>query len=228
VTSLAVVLVLLWAGVAAAGFPQSIKEKVPAGGTGEATSSAVPSTAKQGTIEVDPTTNDDTFKHLALVLSKTPSKAKRLLTCLEIALSPLPYADGPEDFEDTANTLFALFLKGCIDLAMQLPVKQAAAFGPYTPTATTPGCSRLAKSISITITHANGKYTLHAHGTTHKPSGTLPAQISCRRKGHGALLTVKSSTKGKTLRQAVGPNLRIGFANRTKKTLGVKTTFAVK
>jgi hypothetical protein len=227
--SLALIVVLIWTGVASAGFPQSIKTNVPAGGSAEITSSGLPTTAKQGTIEVHPLPGQlALFAELVDTFAGLPSPAARFLFCVLASASAKKFDDLSEDFTVRAPNLTVLFLKACINFVLQLELSSSANAPAFSATATTKPCWKTAREISIKVTHANGTYTLHAHGTTHKPTHKNPAQVSCVVKNHGTFFTLKSAVKGKTLRKVVGPKLSIGFVNRGSKPVTVKTTFAVK
>jgi hypothetical protein len=233
VTSLTVVLILLGTGVASAHFPQSIDNTIPADGEGASTSSAIPSTARQGTIAAVPATagDDAGFKALGLELSTLPTKGAKFIHCLGFSLSNIPYTGSfDEDASETAPTLFLLFLNACLQIAFDIDHQAAKAFtaAPSSTSATPKPCFRLGIQVAITITKANGKFTMHIKGTTQKWSGKGPAVVTCQVKNHGAFMTLKPRLKGKTLRKAVGPKMGIGVVNPGSKPVTVKTTFAVK
>jgi hypothetical protein len=163
------------------------------------------------------------------VLSTLPSKGAKFLHCLGFSLSPFPYPNQIEDFDEAASTLFLLFLNACLQIAFDLDKQSAAsAPAPFAVAAAPKPCSRLGMQIGITITKANGKFHMHVKGTTKKWSGKAPAVTTCQIKNKGVSLTLKPRLKGKTLRKAVGPKLGIGFVNHGSKPVTVKTTFAVK
>src|SRR5437667_5124595 len=137
VTSLTVALVLVWTGVASAGYPASIKTTVPAGGTGGSISPGVPSTAKQGTIAANPATADDIppFEELAVILKTfAPSPGARFLACVMLATSSKNLVNKSEDFTLSASNLVALFLKACIEVVLDLETSTSTKTVAFSPT----------------------------------------------------------------------------------------------
>ena len=229
---LAVVVALVAFGAlaspAAARLPAKIDLTVPPGGNAMATSPTLPADVKQGTITVKPDDGDaDLFNRLTGILSGTPTKGLRALTCVLIAFQIVDReGEGslPVSFDEDDSTLQLLFLNACLKLALSLPSTQAA---PRAATAATGPCARMRTAVGMKVTRSGGRYRAHVEGTPHKPTGRSALIVSCRRVGNGMKVTMRPRSRRRTLRSVAGSKIGIALASPADATKSVRvhTTF---
>lgn len=78
--------------------------------------------------------------------------------------------------------------------------------------------------VPIQISRAGSGYRVAAQGRTFRPRRS-PLAVSCRRRGSGLVISVRSRRRGGTLRGLLGPHLTIGFANRGSRSVRLRTTY---
>jgi hypothetical protein len=213
----------------AANFPSSVEVGVPGPGDATVTSPTLPATAKRATITVTPDTSADArlFDLLTEELTSKPTRGARVIACVLIYASVA--ASAPDEdvaFGLTDPTLQDLFLHVCLRLALALPTQHKASSAPSS--ASKASCSRVDKAIGVRITRSGAGYRAQVEGRTHKPRGRSSLVISCQHKGKGLQITIRPRLRGRTLQQAVGSTLGIGFTNpTTSRAVHVRTTFQI-
>jgi len=232
VTALATSLVLVWSGVALAGFPEHATVTVPAnGGNATVHTSPFPGTSTSGSITVAPKAVNESIadKAFQTILAEQPTKGLRLLHCVFMTFidGQITLADNETTDDESGPNLQALFLLACIRVALSLPPPSAAHFAAAGTTA--PSCGRADKAVAMTVTRVGSTWTVNVSGMTHAPTVASRARISCRLKGSGAAIGLRPRVRGKNLRWALsGSEIRIGYVNRTPNDVGVKMTFGVR
>lgn len=212
------------APAASAHFPQTATGTIPAGGNLAVTSSNLPPDATQATITAQPANAGDTvFDKLTKVLSLGATRGQRVVFCAAmygLLLRP-PSPNDPK--EDDGNEVLALLmLKMCLHIALTLqPSGQARAAAA--------ACPQQVLSVPVKIRRSAGRYTVRTSTPRLQKRATGKVRMTCRRKGRGIQIRLRSRVRGKPLRSTVGKNLALGYLNPSGTTSAtVKTTFAVR
>jgi hypothetical protein len=209
---------------------------VPGPGNGETMTDQLPTGATVGKIEVQSTNTDlggSGFDKLVdIVVQANPvfghvnRTAQRIIACAFISalLNNGVATDEGYTFTETNPVLEILTLNVCLRVALALSGLHAADVAA----AASSQCSMAVHAITVKITKTRGGYTGKVNGRSHKTTlRRAPAVVSCRRTRRGLELTIRPRTRGKTLRQAVGPMLGMAFLNPTNRPLHVRTSFIV-
>ena len=217
---------LVVAGSASGNFPQSISQTIPGGGESSATSSTLPPTAMSATITVKPSSSADNavFSDLTEMLSATPTRGARVLTCVALYFLAKQFFGEDEDSELSDPSLQLLFLRACLQLAVNISQQQHGALASQASAA----CPQKRVAVGMRVTNSGGTYHLHVKGTTRRPKGRSPLVVSCRRLGAGLQISLHARARGTPLAQVVGPTLGIGLFNPPSgRSAHVSTTFSV-
>jgi hypothetical protein len=209
---------------------ESGKVTLSADSYGSQSTDTVPDPAGKAVIGVSPDSPPDAvpFDNLwfAIVDAKPNLKGiqnqtvQRFITCqllafalttgklneMDVSVRSKPYQDA------TAATFFV-----CLALAFaEPPASQGRA-------ASLPPCGAPV-GVPVQISRSGRTYSVGAQGQTFKPRRS-PLAVSCRRKGKGLVITVRSRRRGTRLRKLLGPHLTIGFANHTSSPVHFRTTY---
>ena len=226
----AIVVSLVVVATAFGNFPQSTEVTVPAGGEGTVTSSPLPATATAATITVTPSSPADTqlFDSLTETLSTATSPKARVLTCVFIyAALKLIYLEAPPSYTESDPSLQLLFLQACLELAFK--VSQPPQGGTRAASDASAACPQRNLGVGMRVSGSAGHYVVHVAGSAHKAARRSALVVSCQRAGPGIQINLRPRARGRTLRQAVGPTLGIGFFNpSTGGSVHVNTTFSVR
>ena len=215
-------------GFGANGGTETSMDTIPAGGLGETHTDNLPAKVTQGTIDMEnqEAATGDTLIDVAFALAEVPTPGKRFVACAMMTYGKTPPREVVKLTQGDPS-LQLLFFAVCIRIAQLLPPPPA----PQADLARTtgPACSEQRRAVAIKVTRSGRGYQGVVNGPTFTPRTRSKVIVTCRRTRTGGLLiTVKPRKRGQTLRQAVGPTLGIGFANRGKKPLTIRTTFTVK
>jgi hypothetical protein len=210
---------------------------VPGPGDAMVQTDQLPASATQATIQVGPVTNTNLggagFDQLVdIVVTANPRFAKvnrtaqRIIACAFISAlfaGATTNAEGDEVFTETDPTYEVLALDMCLRIALSLSAKHA----PNAGISAAATCRRADRAIAMKITATGSGYRGQVNGRTHRPSRRAPVTIACQRTAAGLALTIRPSTRGRTLQQSVGPTLGIAFVNPSNKPVGVRVSFVV-
>ena len=86
-------------------------------------------------------------------------------------------------------------------------------------------CSTAVVSIPVQISRSGSRYTVQANSVVSRASGRGPLVVSCRVKGIGMLINLRTPNRRQKLRSVVGPKLSLGYSNPTKKSVGFHAAF---
>lgn len=212
------------APAASAHFPQSLTSTVPANGEAGVISSPIPPTATSATITAEPApgTSDSEFGDLTAIFSGAQAtRGQAVLFCVAFCaftLSPDVVRD-----DETAQDLGVLWLNMCLHIALTLQPSAGAR-------AAAAGCPQQVARTPVTVTRTGGRYhaTINTTPSVRKRLKT-PVRATCRRKGRGFQIRLRSRARGKPLRRALGAKIAIGYLNRSRiSSAAVKTSFAVR
>ena len=201
---------------------------VQPGGTGEIKTDNLPPKVDQGTIDMEnqEAATGDTLIDVAFALAEIPTPGKRFVACAMMTYGKSP-AKEVVNLTQNDPSLQLLFFAICIRIAQVLPPPPSVAADMARTSG--PSCSEQRTAVPIKITRTRGGYQGQVNGSTFTPRTPSKVIVTCRRtKNGGLLITVKPRNRHSTLRQAVGPTLGIGFANRGKKPAPIRATFTVK
>lgn len=201
---------------------------VPAGGTGGIQTDNLPPKVDQGTIDMEnqEAATGDTLINVAFALAEIPTPGKRFVACAVMTYGKTPAKEVVNLTQDDPS-LQLLFFAICIRIAQVLPPPPSVVADMAR--ASGPSCSEQRTAVPIKILRSRSGYQGVVNGSTFTPRTRSKVIVTCRRTRRGGLLlTVKPRKRGQTLRQAVGPTLGIGFANRGNKPAPIRVTFTVK
>jgi hypothetical protein len=213
--ALAAAVLALTASAAGAKLPASITIDIPPGGSATMTSPALPPTATKATVEIAPR-EDSMLRNLRVAFATIRSKKARLLGCLIFATAGFA---GKEVASISAieDSLQALFLSACIELARGTPFQEQARTAAA-------GCGGGGLGVPMTISGTKGRFELAAEGTPRARRSPLVGR--CRRVGGALRLTLRGRRRGVPIRRIVGRKVSVGVANASPATGGpVTTTF---
>jgi hypothetical protein len=209
---------------------------VPGPGNGATMTDQLPMAATEAKIQVQSTNTDlagSGFDKLVDVVVDANPKfgnvnrtAQRIIACVFISalLNNGVETDQGYQFTETDPVFETFTLNLCLRIALALSGFHAADVAAPASS----GCSMAVHAISVKITKTRGGYTGKVNGRSHKTTlRRAPAVVSCRRTRKGLELTIRPRTRGKTLRQAVGPMLGMAYLNPTNHPLHVRTSFIV-
>jgi hypothetical protein len=86
-------------------------------------------------------------------------------------------------------------------------------------------CSSAVISIPVQISRSGSRYTVQANSAVSRASGRGPLGLSCRLKGIGMVIQLRTRKHRQKLRSVVGPQFSIGYSNPTTKSVGFRATF---
>jgi hypothetical protein len=86
-------------------------------------------------------------------------------------------------------------------------------------------CSSAVISIPVQISRSGSRYTVQANSVVSRASGRAPLAVSCRLKGIGMVIQLRTRTHRQKLRSVVGPKFSIGYSNPSKKSVGFHAAF---
>jgi hypothetical protein len=209
---------------------ESGKVALPADSSGSQSTDTVPTSSTKAVIGVSPDAPPDVvpFDDLwfAIVSAKPKLKdiqnqtVQRFITCQLLAFSltsgklqEMDVQVRTKPFQDAYAATFFV----CLAVAFaEPPASQANA-------AAAPPCGAPV-GVPIQISRSGRTYDVGAQGRTFKPR-RAPLAVSCRRKGKGLVISVRSRRRGGRLRKLLGPHLTIGFANRSSSAVHFRTTY---
>jgi hypothetical protein len=216
----------------AAHFPQTAPVVVPGPGDATVTSSTLPASATQATVDVVPGPNQTVkeFDQLtAAVVENYPTlkrlnqKSRRILTCVFMTAGTLsPNVFGAESFKLFDPAFQVLVLADCLRIVLALPTQASDV-----ATSAAASCKRLRETIPIQVTHTGSGYTSRVNATPRAAHGRPPLTVSCRRRGPGFRIAIRPRKHGRKLTQVLGSTLGIGFVNRTTSPVDLRATIAV-
>jgi hypothetical protein len=215
----------------AAHFPQTAPVMVPGPGDATVTSSTLPASATQATVDLVPgpsQTAKDFDELTAAVVGNFPKlkrlnqKSRRILTCVFMTAGTLNNDFGFDQFRLSNPVYQVLALSECLQLVLALPAPAADVAGSAAAT-----CKRLSETIPVQVTHTSSGFTGQVNATPRPAHGRSPVTVSCRRNGVAFRLTIRPSKHGRRLTQALGSTLGIGFVNRTTSPVDLRATIAV-
>lgn len=119
---------------------------------------------------------------------------------------------------DNAN---AAILAMCIQAA----VTGQQSTGAARDAASRTRCGTAVVSFPVQIARSGSRYTIQANSAVSRASGRNPLAVSCRAKGNGMVIKLRTRKRGQKLRSVVGPKFSIGYSNPTKKPVGFRATF---
>ncbi len=204
---------------------------------GESATDTVPGTATQASLFIEPLSRSDlaTFDGVwedvvnayPNVNGITSIPLRRALTCVVLARSVTALAKAQRLMTTGSlaadRSIYASFLTTCI----QMTVLAQQAAGPARAAPASAGCSMASVAVPILISRTSSGYVVKLDGETSKASGRGPLAVSCKVKGNGIQVGIRSRSHRRKLRQVVGPHLRVGYANSTNRSLTIKTTFTL-
>jgi hypothetical protein len=209
---------------------------VPGPGNGETMTDQLPTAATEAKIEVQSTNTDlggSGFDKLVdVVVDANPRfgnvnrTAQRIIACAFISALVNNGVESDQGYTFTeADPVFeTLTLNVCLRIALALSGLHAADVAA----AGSSRCSMAVHAVAVRITKTRAGYAGNVNGRSHKTTlRHAPAVVSCRRTRRGFELTIRPRTRGKTLRQAVGPMLGMAYLNPTSHPLHVRTSFIV-
>lgn len=153
---------------------------------------------------------------------------RRAITCAVMARASAATVASAYQVQEqgqiAGNDLYAAFLSICIQVTVlgQQNAGSAAAAGPASA-----GCAQANVSVPFLVSRTRTGYLFKLTGRTSKAKVRGPLAISCRTKGKGIQVSIKSRSRRRHLRQIVGPHLRLGFSNPTNRSLTIRTTFRI-
>jgi len=86
-------------------------------------------------------------------------------------------------------------------------------------------CSTAVVSLPVQISRSGSRYTVAANSAVSRASGRGPLVVSCRVKGSGMVINLRTRNRRQKLRSVVGPKFSIGYSNPTKKSVGFRAAF---
>jgi hypothetical protein len=160
-------------------------------------------------------------------LSKvTSTPVRRAVTCAILARASAAIVASSYKVQEQGqlqgNDLFATFLSICIQVTVLAQQQTAATAAGHAASA---GCAQANVAVPFLVSRTRSVYRFQLVGRTSKASGSGPLAVSCRAKGNGIQVSIKPRSRHQKLRQVVGPNLRVGFANPTKRSLIIQATY---
>ena len=207
---------------------------LPPNNYGSQSTDTVPSDAKTADITVSPPAPPDKLPFDDLwftIVDQVPNLksvqnkvVQRFITCQLFAYSVSMDAAGKLDdqgvFVTTRNwgNAFAASLYVCLALAFSEPPASgasAAAVGPC----------QAAVGVPIQVSRSGSRYRVGAQGRTFRPRRPPPLAVTCRRRGSGLVISLRSRRRGGTLRRLLGPHLTIGFANHGSSSVRFRTNY---
>ena len=200
-------------------FPQSVTGTVPAGGNLSVSSGSL-GNATNATITAAPADDSSArfFNGLTKVLSTGRTPGKRVLTC--VSLYAIVSGAVPNDvvsFKQTDPSLALLFLRLCLTVALSINNSQSAAHAAA-------GCPQLTAGVPVSVRRSGGRYTVTATGKLRGAKSAV--RVSCRRKGRGIQMRLRSRSRNRPLRKVLGDNLELGYLSPSGGSpVRVKTTF---
>lgn len=204
------------------GGTENVTMNMPADGSGVATRAPMPPSSTTGTVGVTATSDDSNFINaLTSMLSSAPTRGARVITCvfLNAALANML----GEDFTITDSSLQLLFIRMCLQLAlnMQQPQGPSARRGVVRAA----GCSQQPISVPIRITKTASGYKATVKGTPSKPKN-MRFRVACTRTAKSLKITLRPKTG--TLAKAIGPILHVGFISRSSSPGKLKIALGVR
>lgn len=193
---------------------------LPGNSDGAQVVSDLPAKTKNALIAIDGSLPDRSLAGLYYTLSASkPTLKARVLYCVG-AYSGTEDSAGFQEFTLNDSSLQVLFLSMCLHLAVQItrnhhPVAGGAAAG----------CRAHNVAVGLTVKRVGGRYVAHVSGTPFTPRRGPALSVSCRPHGRGVQLSVHPTARGRTLRQAVGPRLALGFVNPTSTSVGLHVSY---
>ena len=154
---------------------------------------------------------------------------RRVLTCAiftsrKADLLEGTYRKSPTEDEVAGRNAAAGFLAMCLQVAVlgQTPAAKTPAARDAKASRT---CSQALVSVALKITRTSSGYRIHPTGTTFKPKRPAGLVTSCKAKGSGLVINVRTRERRQNLTKIVGGHFNVGYSNPTSESVGLRNTF---
>jgi hypothetical protein len=209
------------------GGTENVTMDMPADGTGTATRTPMPASSTTGTVGVT-ASNDYLANSLTtFLLAQKPTRGARVVSCVLLTRTLLDGEDddGEEDANVSDPSLQLLFLKVCIQMALQLSQsgQSPRALGRL---AAGGKCGIARKAVHVKITKTASGYQAVMSGMSYTPKSSA-LRISCTPTAHGLKATMRPKSRARKLAQVIGPKIGVGFWNRSSSAGKLKISLGV-
>jgi hypothetical protein len=202
---------------------------LPANSYGSQSTDTVPPDARTADVSLVPDAPPDKvpFDNLWLaIVDEQPKLAgvksglvQRFITCNMLAIA-LTFSQLENENVDvplqTFNNAYSATLYVCLAIAFSQPPPSGATAAGSRPCQANVG-------VPIEISRSRSRYRISALGKTSTPRHRPPIAVSCRRRGGGLVISLRS--RRGTLRGLLGPHLTIGYANRGSSSVHFRTKY---